>query len=123
MGESEDFPPPMPAALTREQAEGKVRKFEESLSYLLRSVSPEEFVPEAAKRLRQAAENPGELMQHYPPHVMVHAIEACCAYWQQWHYEPLTENRLRQVVNEIISFDDPALAHSIGPDSDLFEFM
>jgi len=54
---------------------------------------------------------------------MLHAIEACCAYWRQWCYRPLTEDRLRHAINALTAFEDPTILHYLKPDTDLFEFM
>jgi hypothetical protein len=118
--------PPNPQHLlafpSRGEAEAAVRALEHSLRDQLRSVHPEELIPLAALRMRESTESP-RVSSYYPPYVMVHLIEACCAYWQQWRYVPLNEDRLRESINTLSSFNDPTILNCLKPESDLFEFM
>lgn len=107
--------------LSREVAELRVAEFEQKLVELLSDMSPEELVPVAARWIRDGAKD--GMFADYPPHVLIHAIEACCAYWKQWKYKPFSDQRLIEVRNAIVAFEDPALARTLAPDSDLFDFL
>lgn len=108
--------------LTRLEAEARVLDFEHSLEQLVSDVSPEELIPELARRLRQA-ENGMVVRTQYPHHAVAHAIESCCAYWRPYKYKPLNEQKIHSIISHIARFDDPALLNSLRVDSDLFEFL
>lgn len=96
--------------------------FESRLERLTESASPEDLIPAATERLRRGAIDE-TLRGMFAPHVMVHAMEACCAYWKPHRYRPLTEDHLNAIIHMIGTFEDPALLFSITPDADLLDFF
>lgn len=108
--------------MTREEAEATVLAFEERIRSQVRRFSPESFAIEAARRFRLGQVDVKAFSQH-PPHFLIHALEANCAYFQPWRFHPLTENDFADTINLWHAFLDPVLMGSLKDGTHMFEFV
>lgn len=108
--------------MTRDEAEAEVLAFEDRIRARLRHYSPESFAVEVAKRFR-LGEVDDDLMRQHPPHFLVHALEANCAYFEHWRFQPLTDDDFAACINEWHHFIDPVLMGTLKDGTHLFEFV
>lgn len=108
--------------MSRDEAEAAVLAFESRVRVQVRGFSPESFAVEVARRFRLGQADVEAFRQH-PPHFLIHALEANCAYYQQWQYRPLTENDFATTINLWHAFNDPVLMGTLKDGTHLFEFV
>ncbi len=100
----------------------RVLAFENDIRLALRGLKPEQFATYGAKLYRQARSDTRMLAQ-CPPHFLIHAIEANCAYYRQWYFQPFTHDRFAHAINLWHSFEDPYVRHVLTNAKSAFGFM
>lgn len=105
--------------LSKAQAEQKVRAFEHQIERSLRAFKPEHFAVEVAHRYRVGLRDMRH-MARCPPHFLLHALEANCAYYRPWYFKPLTYDAFAHAINLWHEFEDPYLAFAANDDHALF---
>lgn len=97
-----------PAADEAARLRAKIRAedFQRALAARLRRHHPDDFVPFAADRLDFVLRRP-DLLSSHPPHFLIHAIAANCAYHHGVYREPVTPELFRRTINEYHRFRDP----------------
>lgn len=108
--------------MSLEEAEAAVLEFEDRVKSQVRHLSPESFAVEVARRFRLGQVDKTASSQH-PPHFLVHALEANCAYFQPWTFRPLTDNDFANTINLWHDFNDPVLMWTLKSGTHLFEFV
>ena len=108
--------------MSRDDAEEAVLAFETRVREQVRGFSPESFAVEVARRFRLGQVEIAAFRQT-PPHFLIHALEAHCAYYQQWRYRPLTDNDFATTINLWHGFNDPVLMGTLKDGTHLFEFV
>lgn len=107
----------------KQLAEARVLELDRELRQCAKSICPKELVLELATQSQQSANLP----QRPPllsPLIVTHAIQACCAYTIPHKYQRLTHGHVGRLleVSAACCVDDPAMAHSVRPDSNLLDF-
>ncbi len=108
--------------MSRDEAEAAVLAFESRVRKQVCGLSPESFAVEVARRFRIGQADVEAFGQH-PPHFLIHALEANCAYYQRWRYRPLTDNEFATTINLWHDFNDPVLMGTLKDGTHLFEFV
>lgn len=88
------------------KAKARAESFYDQLARLLGRHLPIKYGPRIASIIHNSLDD-RRLWRHYPVHIMVHSIEANCAYYRRHRDESVTEDRIRQIVNHYHGFKDP----------------
>jgi hypothetical protein len=91
-------------ALLRARARGQ--RFQEAIEAAVQRYRPIDFAPVAALKLRDVL-GKSDRMAQWPPHFLVRAIEANCAYHNVHRADPVTERALAKVLREYHTYQDP----------------
>jgi len=102
------------------QANQRVLDGEQMLSQLFVYFSPEEVATEAARRFRSMKSE--KTMARNPPHCMIHAVEAACAYYSPFKYRPLNSEWFDELIRVLMGIDDPT-AEALLEHQDFTSFM
>lgn len=108
--------------LSKDEAEAAVVAFEERVREQVRGLSPESFAVEVARRFRLAQVDDEAFRQH-PPHFLIHALEANCAYYQQWRRRSFNENEFATTINLWHDFVDPVLMEAANERTNAFKLV
>ena len=113
----------MPVDPSKEDAKKKVAGFNANLENRLKNLHPRDYLPYAASNLRQVLENQ-ESWGRYPPHFILHSMEANCAFHRAGHHAQIKPRTLDRILNVYKQFVDPATLHTLNQgsetDPDLF---
>ena len=113
----------MPVDPSKEVAEKKVADFTANLKGRLRNIHPRDYLPYAASTLRRVLEDQRS-WGRYPPHFILHSMEANCAFHRAGHHARIRSKTLDRILNVYKEFDDPAALHTLDQgrevDLDLF---
>ena len=116
----------MPVDPSKEDAKKKVADFNANLENRLKNLHPRDYLPYAASNLRQVLENQ-ESWGRYPPHFILHSMEANCAFHRTGHHAPIKPRTLDRILNVYKDFEDPAALYTLNQgtetDLDLFFLM
>ena len=119
-------PPQMPIDPSKEDAKKKVADFNANLENRLKNLHPRDYLPYAASNLRQVLENQ-DSWGRYPPHFILHSMEANCAFHRAGHHARIKTRTLDKIMEVYKKFDDPAALHVLNQgretDLDLFFLM
>jgi hypothetical protein len=119
-------PPQMPIDPSKEDAKKKVADFNANLENRLKNLHPRDYLPYAASNLRQVLENQ-DSWGRYPPHFILHSMEANCAFHRAGHHARIKTRTLDKIMEVYKKFDDPAALHILNQgretDLDLFFLM
>lgn len=75
------------------------KRFREVIEQRLKRLPPEDFLPLASMKLADASEHDHELTL-WPPHLLLHAMEADCAYYRPVYHDPVDMRILTKVIND-----------------------
>lgn len=113
-------------SISKDEAKEYVERFEAEFAKCIRCFKPAKFLNAVGVAYRQAAANARfddvELMATLPPHLLLWAAEANCAYYRQHNFRPLDKRAFVDAVQRLHGFEDPYLHHVLPPDSTLFAF-
>ena len=114
----------MPADPSKEEAKKKVADFNANLENRLKNIHPRDYLPYAASTLRRALEEQ-KSWGRYPPHFILHSMEANCAFHRAGHHAPIKPRTLDRILNVYKDFEDPAALYTLnqGTESDLDLFL
>lgn len=108
--------------LTKSEAERAVLRFEDRIRRAIRRYDPMQFAVAIARRDRMGATSIEYLAQS-PPDVLVHALEANCAYYNTHYRTDLTHKAFADVVNLWHEFVHPSLLFSIEQRNGILDFI
>ncbi len=97
----------------------KIQQFYAKIEALLKRHGVYHFVITASGILRRAV-NDVTWMKHLPPHRLIHAIEASCAYSRKHNYESIDLNRIGRLMNVYHEYLDPLQQDALGRSFDHF---
>lgn len=95
---------------SKETAIRRARAFYQELERLLKRFAPSNFGPFIASTLHQVLKDQNQ-WAIYPPHMLVNAIEANCAYFRGHRDLQMTHGRLHQILNHYKDYYDPYIKH------------
>lgn len=106
---------------TIEEARRRAEAFSEELERLTKRYQPRQFAPSVATILHKVLGDQSQWAR-YPPHTLVNAIEANCAYFRGHRDLQLSQNRFDQIINHYKDYYDPYLKYVIRVEksADLF---
>lgn len=84
----------------------KAESFFEILEGLLKSYSPSEYAPFVSALIDKCISNPS-LCAKWPPHYLIHSIEANCAYHRKVRNSKININQVTRIINHYNSSIDP----------------
>jgi len=95
------------------QSKIKAQGFENRLRQILKRYSPDSYGPTTANVLVDVLDNL-QSWKYFPPHHLVHSIEANCAYYAPaYANDNPTKNDLRRIINEYKRYQDPFLKYAL----------
>jgi len=103
--------------LSNEQYSAEV--FLERLESLVKNYLPEDFAPKIAWIIDESLKDQN-LCAKFPPHYLIHAIEANCVYHRKHPQDQLNDKKLRKVINHYIGCFDPLAKHFLVENDDGF---
>jgi len=105
----------------RRKAELKMREFYDHLEKRIKRHRPEVFIPYMSTLFRRSLED----FDHtkIPPHYILRSIEANSAFWKEGYDEPIDRNKMVNIINLYIGYDNPFLINVIHRNLDLTFLM
>jgi len=88
----------------------EVLRFYGRVRNLVKRYPPHDYAPFVASRILRFADHP-EKWQSWPPHTLLHSIEANCSYYCRGYNETMTEQQIVKILKAYAEFDDPYLVH------------
>jgi len=82
-------------------------EFQRAVERQVRRHHPDTLVPALASKLNEVRRDFSNLVATWPPHHLLHAMEASCAYHR--YSEPLKRNTLANVINIYHKYHEPAM--------------
>lgn len=106
---------------TIDEAIRRARAFNRELERLTKRYQPRQFAPFVATILHKVLGDQSQWAR-YPPHTLVNAIEANCAYFRGHRDVEFSQNRFDQIINHYKDYYDPYLKYVIRVEksADLF---
>lgn len=90
------------------RAEETAREFRREIERHLKRFSPSDYLPFATTLLNSVLQNPDKMMAKWPPHFIIHSMEANCAYHRGHRNEPVSMKTMERLFKVYNSYDDPA---------------
>jgi|GEM_PF-2224276 len=111
----------MTAAEHRRHAEvrQRVRQLYAAIENLVKRHGIHQFLMTATTILRKSFGD-ASMMTKWPPHRIIHAMEACCAYSRMTQYDEITYNRLAKLMNLYHEYLDPLQQDALKNNLDHF---
>ena len=108
----------------KETAKEQVAEFTKSLKKRLKNLHPRDYLPFTALTLRRVLENQGAI-QMYPPHFILHSMEANCAFHRRGLHAKVDRNIFEKILKIYKEFEDPAALYILnqGKETDLDLFF
>lgn len=88
----------------------QVEEYRNTLQRRLKKLSPASYLQYAAACLRDVQTGSRNL-SNYPPHFILHSMEANCAYHRPCYGNDVSEIAFRRIMNVYHAYDDPAVHH------------
>lgn len=106
MNRGKDTPPRAADASGPARARVRALALQDELESRLKRHHPDDLIPRLAKLLARVLDEPN-LMASWPPHFLVHAMAANCAFHRACYRDPVTDDRIRRLVNVYHQHRDP----------------
>src|SRR5712692_4555919 len=104
------------------RARGKAAAFQSEVEGHVKRYRPTDLVPALATRVEQSFATPA-LLSSFPPHFLLHAMEASCAFHRSAYAQPITENGIRRLVNVYHAYHSPTLDYILRDQKSLDLFF
>ena len=105
-------------------SEDRIRalNFQDKIEKLVKKFPPIEYATFVSSLIEK------DLQDHkkspmYPPHFLLHSIEANCAYHREYLKERINLHEISKILNEYINYDDPVAKFLLAPDKLLSHFF
>ena len=103
--------------MSKENSNKITQQFYDNLRRQIRRFDPGDFSIMASNILRASLSNM-DLMSHYPPHFLLHAIEANCRYYDPCVKRVLDRHNFNKVINVYHDYKDPYQQHELQKKSE-----
>ena len=101
----------------------RARRFLEILEGKLKGFSPGTYAP-IVSSIIDSTFGDFKMMSKWPPHYLVHSIEANCAYHRNYRDDELTEKKLINIVNHYTQYFDPVAKYFLtNADDGIYPFI
>jgi hypothetical protein len=98
------------AETSKQDSARQAERFFEDLERLVRRYAPQTFGVAFSSLLHSVMRDPNQ-WAYYPPHMLVNAIEANCAYFRGHRNNEVTQDRINEILNHYKAYYDPYLRH------------
>ena len=98
--------------MSLEQSRARGKRIEAEVAQLLKRYKPENYARVATAILAEVVGN-NRRMAGFPPHHLIHSIEANCAYYRPQYDDPVDGDRVRRIINRYKAFRDPYLRYAL----------
>ena len=95
---------------TKQASVQQAEQFFEELERLVRRYAPQTFGVTISSLLHRVMRDANQ-WTYYPPHMLVNAVEANCAYFRGHRDNPVTPDRINEILNHYKAYYDPYLRH------------
>jgi hypothetical protein len=94
----------------------------DTLERKLKRYAPRDYITWMSKRLAASWTDSKKFVQ-IPPHIIIHSIEANCAYWKEGYRDPVTWNAIAKIINTYHDFVDTYQLNVISESLERFFLM
>ena len=100
----------------------EAKKFYSGLERRLKRYDPKHFGSVISRTIWDVLENPAK-QKYYPFHLLIHSIEANCAYHRPYRNVPLTQRKIDNIFNIYKDYYDPYLRYKINVEKNIQLFV
>lgn len=98
----------------------RAEAFLERLEGMLRGIPPTVYAPKVSAIMDIVLNDREKLIAKYPPHYLIHSIEANCAYYRSYLNDELDDQKFRKIINHYIKYYDPVAKYFLSEIDDGF---